>query len=355
MSTPINPGQNATLGFSIKEDHAQTLQTAIIDSAPAGIIAVNPDGRIVFVNRELQTLLGYARDELLGKSIQMLVPEPSRSAHIGYMRSFNAAPHARAMGSGRDLHALRKDGTEIPVEIALKPLDTVEGKFILAILIDITERKQLEAQIQRASAQLEQRVTERTAELERANRKNQALLADLKTQGLELERLSREDPLTQLANRRDFDKRLREEIQRAKRFGTPLAVAMIDLDHFKKVNDQFGHPLGDTVLREAAHLMRHECRAIDIIARYGGEEFALALPNSDLAKAFNVCERIRHAFEHFDWNHFAPGLHVTISAGISNWATGINANELLAQADANLYEAKHNGRNRVIAVINDSA
>jgi len=102
------------------------------------------------------------------------------------------------------------------------------------------------------------------------------------------------------------------------------------------------------VLREVGDLIRHECRAIDIIARYGGEEFALALPGTNLAAAIVLCERIRVAFERFDWRQLHHDLAVTISAGVSQWSPEVDAKTLLAKADANLYEAKRGGRNRVI-------
>jgi diguanylate cyclase (GGDEF)-like protein/PAS domain S-box-containing protein len=473
---PVRQGREHRFEFPIAEDSARTLLTEIIESAPMGMILIDHERRIVLVNREVEALSGHARGDLLGEPVERLVPESSRCAHDTFMRAYFKTPSARQMGVGRDLRALRKDGTSVPVEIALKPLDTSRGMFVLAVIVDVSERKRLERRfelavesapiamlmvdqhgqivlanreceklygyaraellgqpvevlvpadlrahdsitrerffaapiarrmgagqefrgkrkdgsempieiglnpvqtedgqcvlvtimdiserkrletaVRSASDELERRVAQRTAELALANHKNEALLASLQAQRLELERLSREDPLTGLANRRDFDNRLREEIQRAQRYGTPLAVAMFDLDHFKLVNDRFGHALGDAVLRETAGLLHHACRAVDVVARYGGEEFTLAMPDSDLASAFIVCERIRHAFEHFDWSRLVPDLHVTLSAGISVWTEGIDAERLLAQADANLYEAKHSGRNRVIPAVGEAA
>jgi diguanylate cyclase (GGDEF)-like protein/PAS domain S-box-containing protein len=326
----------------------QYLLGQIVDNAPIALIMTARDGRITLVNEEAENLFGYPRSELLGQHIEMLVPMELRSNHEFHRDSFFAQPAARAMGSGRELHARRKDGTEIPVEVALKPLTTDTGTFVLGVVVDITERKRLEATIRQASEQLEHRVEERTAELANASRDKEILLADLQAQRSALERLSREDPLTRLANRRDFDERLDNEIRRAERFGTPLAMAMLDLDYFKRVNDSFGHALGDAVLREAADLMRNECRAIDIVARYGGDEFALALPGTDLRAGITLGERIRFAFEHFNWSRLAPGLAVTISAGVSVWSTGLRAPELLATADAKLYKAKRRGRNCVL-------
>lgn len=320
-----------------------------IEAAPIAMLLIDMHGRIVLINRETEKLYGYRRSELIGQSVETLVPERFRVPDTQAREHFFNATIARRLGTPRhEFYGLRKDGSEIPIEVGLNPIPGEEGVSALITVTDITERKRLEDAIHKAAEELERRVEERTAELARANRDKEKLLADLEAQRVKAERLSREDPLTQLANRREFDERLDDEIRRAERYGTPVTAAMFDLDHFKRVNDRFGHALGDAVLREAADLMRHECRTIDVVARYGGEEFALALPGSDLQAGIVLCERIRVAFEKFDWNRLASGLAVRISAGVSAWSTGMSAPALLAAADSHLYEAKRRGRNRVV-------
>src|SRR5262245_11422712 len=103
---------------------------AAIESVPSGILMIDAGGAIVFVNREVERLFGYSREELLGKTIDTLIPEQLRSRHAGYRRDFLADPRVRAMGAGRDLFGLRKDGTEVPVEIGLTPVVTDEGVFV---------------------------------------------------------------------------------------------------------------------------------------------------------------------------------------------------------------------------------
>jgi len=115
-----------------------------VESAPNSMILVDERGRIVLVNAQTEKLFGYGRSELLGQSIEMLVPERFRAAHPGQRKDFFADPHARSMGAGRDLFGLRKDGTEVPVEIGLNPLKTGDGSFVLAAVVDITERKRAE-------------------------------------------------------------------------------------------------------------------------------------------------------------------------------------------------------------------
>lgn len=333
---------------SIEPTHSAALLAAIVESAPAAVIVSDRRGNIRLVNREAELIFRYARAELLGQQVDMLVPMPSQATHATVRAKFFDNPTARGMGTGRELFGLRKDGTRVPIEIALTPIEFEGSVLVLSVIVDITERKRLQAIIHRANEELERRVRERTLALEHANSEKELLLADLRAQRVELDRLSREDSLTHLANRREFDQRLEAEIQRAQRQSTSLAVAMLDLDHFKDVNDHFGHAVGDAVLREVGNLIRRECRVIDVVSRYGGEEFALALPGSDLQAGVILCERIRVAFEKFDWNTLHDGLAVTVSAGVSLWYPGLDAGHLMAKADINLYEAKRLGRNRTV-------
>jgi len=163
----------------------------------------------------------------------------------------------------------------------------------------------------------------------------------------DLERLSLEDPLTGLANRRELDRRLREWLGQRARTGTPLAVALLDIDHFKRVNDRYGHAVGDKVLKQTADLIRGECRAIDVVARYGGEEFAVVLPGVDTAAAMAVCERIRAAYARASALGGVPGIALTLSAGVAGWTPGAGGDSLLDAADRAMYAAKRAGRNRV--------
>ena len=126
-----------------------------IEAAPSGMIMVDQDGKIVLVNTQVERLFGYSREELLGQSIEMLVPANVREKHPEHRASFFKNPHARAMGVGRDLFGLRKDGTELPVEIGLNPLEAQGERFVLASIVDITERKKAEALLQEKLLELQ--------------------------------------------------------------------------------------------------------------------------------------------------------------------------------------------------------
>ena len=134
---------------------AETRFRAAVESSPNGMVMIDRDGKIVLVNQEIERLFGYGRDELLGRSIEVLVPERLRGRHPGFRDSFFASPQARAMGAGRDLFGVRKDGREIPVEIGLNPLETDEGLFVLASVVDITQRKRSEQELRRSNEELE--------------------------------------------------------------------------------------------------------------------------------------------------------------------------------------------------------
>ena len=174
---------------------------------------------------------------------------------------------------------------------------------------------------------------------------------ELEEKNRELERLSISDGLTGLYNHKHIHQELWEEFERVQRTAEPLAVAMMDLDHFKKVNDTYGHQAGDAVLREFARILRDTAREIDKLGRYGGEEFMAILPESDLDAATVFAERVREAVEThpFDVGLTAP-IRLTLSAGIATYPnTNIENPDLLVDwADRALYAAKKGGRNRVV-------
>lgn len=161
------------------------------------------------------------------------------------------------------------------------------------------------------------------------------------------EQAARTDDLTQLANRRDMQARLNKELSRYQRSGHHFSIVLIDLDLFKRINDDFGHDAGDDVLRQFSALVQEVIRQSDVAARWGGEEFLLLLPDTTLLQALSLAERLRSEVAATEFCHQGRQLPVTISAGVCSISSAGSINELLKQADIQLYGAKEQGRNRI--------
>lgn len=221
-----------------------------------------------------------------------------------------------------------------PVRLAGICVDATSRHAAQQQLIDSEQKyRQISGELERLNAELEVKVATRTADLEAAMRT--------------LEQISRRDALTGLPNRLTADERLRSEFLNMKRSGVPYTVMMLDLDHFKNVNDTFGHAVGDRVLQSLGHAMRSSLRENDLVCRYGGEEFLVILPATTLEAAIAVGEKIRLAIGSV---HDPVAGITTISIGVAMARPG-DANEEVAvkAADMRLYEAKRAGRDRVVA------
>jgi diguanylate cyclase (GGDEF)-like protein len=162
-----------------------------------------------------------------------------------------------------------------------------------------------------------------------------------------IEELAELDELTGSYNRRCIMRMLGEEIARSRRIEAPCSIALIDLDWFKRINDAYGHPTGDEVLRTFAITTFANIRNIDRFGRYGGEEFLLVLPDTRADRATQILERLREIIADLDWSAFSPGMRVTISAGVTMLRPDETADTFLARADGALYAAKARGRNRI--------
>ncbi len=257
-------------------------------------------------------------------------------------------PLGRIAIAARALRAGRLD-TEIPHLSGTRELAEL-SVTLRDMTASLLQRK---AELAQANQGLEQRVHQRTSELLLAQRQLQAA-------NTELETLARRDGLTGLLNRRGADEQLAHEFARHRRNGRPFSVAVIDIDHFKAVNDTHGHAAGDEVLRDVAHALADQVRQSDLVARQGGEEFLLLMPETDLAGARKVCEKLRAAVAAVRVPLLAAeaagdsrAVAVTISIGLAGMVAGEAAPAgpamLVEAADRALYAAKQAGRNRVVS------
>jgi diguanylate cyclase (GGDEF)-like protein len=203
-------------------------------------------------------------------------------------------------------------------------------------------------------------ITSLSDELVAVNQELNNLTRELNARNRELKRanekileLTRIDPLTGLANRRFFSERIQEMISLANRRSQPLSLIMTDIDHFKKVNDTWGHDAGDRVLKAYAGLMKTRTRSEDLVARFGGEEFIILMPLADVREAFAYAERIRCDLAEQDL--LETGHPVTASFGVAGLCSGDTCEMLIKRADTALYEAKASGRNRTVLSNNPSS
>ena len=208
------------------------------------------------------------------------------------------------------------------------------------------------AEMQSYTEGLERKVAERSAEVQRKNEQLETVNQQLEQAVSELARLASQDALTGIANRRQFMEVIAGQVDTPDPDQTTLL--MVDVDHFKRLNDTFGHPVGDVVLREVARLLGTGLRASDMLARYGGEEFTAVLPHTGLEVGLEVAERVRNAIAQHDFAQTAGqdiGM-VSVSIGVaSSPSHGASSSALIRSADQALYTAKHGGRNRVAAFV----
>jgi len=296
----ITARKQAEAALRESEDRFRSLFEQSLDAIYIGRL----DGTIVDVNQAWLDLFGYSRDELPRITMVDLYVDAADRAHF--------LSRMQSAGEVHDeVRFKKKDGTEFDCErTAVTRRDHhAEVPVFQGIMRDVTQRNRDRA---------------------------------------ELERLARFDTLTGLMNRRTALEKLDEWIAHQDRYGGALSVLMLDLDHFKKVNDVHGHAAGDAVLMTAAQLLTKSVRQADVVGRHGGEEFLIILPRTNAAGSAVIAERIRTAIGNAPFSiSESVRLRVTTSVGVAERAGGETANRLLARADAALYDAKRSGRNRV--------
>ena len=258
---------------------------------------------------------------------------------------------AQAVASGFDVDAYLLALGKVPI-VSPQRIDYLLKffsrffKLLTQVGAENKRRCLAELEIKKAHEQLEVRVEERTQELSQALNEVGDLAAQLNESLHQIELLAVTDSLTDTYNRRKFDEIVLDEHQRAQKSKIPFSLIMLDIDHFKYVNDTYGHNVGDQVLKHLCSLIRGMIRQYDQLIRWGGEEFLLLLPATEIAEAGLFAERIRIAIE---GEPFATAGRITISAGVAQLRAGDDIDSLLQQVDSVLYRAKQEGRNRVVS------
>jgi diguanylate cyclase (GGDEF)-like protein len=293
--------------------------------ARARILDQLTDGVLVADTRGLILDLNPSAERLLGLSVGWPLP-PAIAALL------RPAPRTGEMGEGPQMTTFEIEGEPRELEVRTMPWlrPGTHDRFVL-VLRDTTERDRMETELRRVNEELS-RMNER------------------------LQRLARTDGLTGLANRTHLMEAMTIEVLRARRHRRALGLLVLDLDHFKRVNDRFGHPTGDAVLQGTAERIASLLRESDLAARLGGEEFAVLLPETGLEGANVLAERIRIRLA--EWRFSAPDgseLGVTASFGVAALSDGMEVADLIQAADAAMYRAKDSGRDRVESATPDPA
>ncbi|OYY81654.1 MAG: hypothetical protein B7Y33_01345, partial [Hydrogenophilales bacterium 16-62-9] len=278
----------------------------ITNAAQDAVIMIDASGRVTYWNPAAERMFGFTESEVIGVGLgELIVPESYLERARTRFSRFAETGEGAAIGRTTTLQARHRNGTEFPVEVSLSAIKLRGQWSAVGIVRDATERVQAEER---------------------------------------LKQLATTDPLTGICNRRHFDEVLASEIHRAARFSSPLSLILFDIDHFKRVNDSFGHQAGDRVLTQLAVSVSNTIRTIDLFARWGGEEFVVLLPGSDLNAGRVLAEKLRMALA---TQPFSDVGQVTCSFGVAELAPGDTADALIRKADHCLYRAKASGRNRV--------
>jgi len=300
-----------SIGYAIRRKQMEERMKSIIDLASDAIIVTDEDHRVTLFNPSAERMFGWSANEVLGQPIDLLMPatiagEIEDAQKLGAFLVQDVKSTDR-----RDAMALHRSGREFPVEIGISEGRSHLGGFFTAIVRDVSDRRRMEE---------------------------------------ELRRMAATDPLTGLPNRREFMSALGSEWERARRYGHPSSLLMVDIDHFKKVNDLHGHAAGDEALRQLAECMRGELRTTDLPARLGGEEFAVLLPMTDALAAIEIAERLRQRVVATIISWEDKSFSISISVGVACVDSGSSSSDAcLARADAALYRAKQTGRNKVVS------
>lgn len=285
---------------------------AVTSQLGEGLIVLDDEKKILMMNPKCQELLGWRESDLLHGNIEAIIPEFEDSCYSKDSKEDHArAGHLTESIKIEPFYLGRKAGEKLPVTLTISSL-YIQGREAGSILTfnDITERLHYEEKLKKVAAH---------------------------------------DPLTGVKNRGEFDRLFLLEIERCKRYGRQCALLLLDIDHFKQINDTYGHPFGDRILKGMCDHINCNLRDNDFIGRYGGEEFAIILPESDQDRAKTFASRLRESIKKVEFRVEEQQRTITVSIGVAIYPIhGEDCDNLLQKADEALYEAKSIGRDRVV-------
>ncbi|MBM7648193.1 diguanylate cyclase (GGDEF)-like protein [Bacillus ectoiniformans] len=310
--------------------------------APCGFVTISKRGMFIDVNETFLDLVKYSREELHEKHIESIMNIANK-----FLFHSHFYPFLQLYGVVEEVYLSLKSGTgeDIPVLLNGKCVERDGTEVIDCVFVKMHKRIHYEQEIRSIKKRVEEAYEakdEALKALKLLHIENERKQKELVALNAELERLAATDDLTGLKNRRYFLEQLEECISLFSKAGTPFSLLILDVDHFKKVNDTWGHLAGDQILRELAKIMESEAGKADTVARYGGEEFIIILPAKDEVAAKRKAEKLRSAIEHATWEVCS----ITVSIGVSTFMAGDTNVSILSKADRALYASKANGRNK---------
>ena len=324
LNKTLSMRQKEFINLNDKVIDSEKLYKSIFDASPDAIVMFDINYRILIASKSANEVLGFEGDCLVGENIlQFFVDKESKRIEKNIRRVFNEN------NIGTTNYRGKKNNNSTIYEVNSRAIKDENGNSInlVSIIRDVTQKVILEEVLEAREKQYK----ELAKELERKN--------------ISLSERVSIDNLTGIKNRYYFDERIKEEVDLAKRQKVSFSLLLFDLDHFKLVNDNFGHDIGDKVLKRVTDAVSKIIRSYDIFARWGGEEFVVLMPNTTEAEAVLAAEKIRKAVE--DIIH--PDIEkITISIGIAIWEVDDDVDQIFVKADKALYTAKNQGRNRVM-------
>ena len=311
--------------------------------APCGYVSITHEGIIKDVNQTFLDRMGYKQVDLVHKHFESIMSTANKLIFHSYFY-----PFINLNGHVEELFINLKDskGQAVPYLLNGRRLECEGVEIIDCILVQMGKRIDYELELRSAKKQIEEAYWEKDqalAKLKQIHLEIEQKQAELMEMNAVLVELSNTDKLTGLKNRRFLQEKLEEQIAGYGQVQAAFSLCIIDIDHFKKVNDTYGHQTGDYVLEKLASILKLQSREEDIAARYGGEEFVLLLPNTDISESKIIAENLRQSIAYSTWEMG----QITVSMGIATFIPTDSETTLLQKADQALYASKEHGRNRV--------
>ncbi|WP_340387061.1 sensor domain-containing diguanylate cyclase [Paenibacillus sp. FSL H7-0942] len=314
-----------------------------LDLAPCGYFSISDSGVVQSINQTMLTMLGYERDELIGQHIESTMSVSNKVFFHTYFY-----PYIQLYGHVDEMYFTFRTRDQQAVPVLLNGVrQTRNGESVVdCVVVVMRKRIEHEKDILHTKTKLQelyQATQEANKELERLHEEYKIKEQALIKVNDQLETLASTDLLTGLKNRRFFQEKMLESLMMFQEKQRYFSLLVVDIDHFKSINDTYGHPIGDLVLGNLAGLLQTVSRSTDVVARYGGEEFVVILPDCEEEQAIGIAERYRSQVASADWGEY----NITVSIGAATVVEEDTEKSLFQRADNALYASKTGGRNRV--------